>query len=127
MREIKFRAWHPLTKEIIQPDRISSRGLNQNPLEWHSEHKWKLMQFTGLKDCEGTEIYEGDTLVDIEVELEEGVKLEDTQQQVYWCEKDGAWKLGNTFSQNKKEGWLLGKELRDFKFKVFSHIHNIKE
>ena len=59
----------------------------------------------------------------MDVELEEGVKIEDTQQQVYWCEKDGSWKLDNSFSQNKKDGWYLGKDLKDFRFKVFSNIY----
>jgi hypothetical protein len=66
-------------------------------------------------------VFEGDTLID--VTLEENVKLEDTKQQVYWCGKDGCWKLDNTFSQNKKEGCYLGKDLKDFRFKVSGNVY----
>lgn len=120
MREIKFKAYNKATHKMMYWDFISKvRNLQKLMCLNHVE----VMQFTGLYDCNYNEIYEGDTLVDLDVELEEGVKIEDTQQQVYWCNKDGAWKLDNTYLQNKKDGWLLAKDLKDFRFKVFGNIH----
>ena len=61
-REIKFRAWHVGNKQMIYPyarsfnDILSSGDLLNR---FDSEF---LMQFTGLKDCNGKEIYEGDIL-----------------------------------------------------------------
>ena len=61
-REIKFRAWHVGNKQMIYPyarsfnDILSSGDLLNR---FDSEF---LMQFTGLKDKNGKEIYGGDII-----------------------------------------------------------------
>lgn len=57
MREIKFRAWDLVNETMI--------GLNETPQEfWSNIHPSccdvEVMQYTGLKDKNGKEIYEGD-------------------------------------------------------------------
>ena len=48
MREIKFRAWHKIGKEMVS----NITHLNDDD--------YIYMQFTGLKDKNGKEIFEGD-------------------------------------------------------------------
>jgi uncharacterized phage protein (TIGR01671 family) len=58
-REIKFRAWNKYSKpnKMVQPKEGDFIG-------WHAPSNWnecyEVMQFTGLKDKNGKEIYEGD-------------------------------------------------------------------
>ena len=63
MREIKFRAWSPWYKKMCFYDLSSphKRGKG-HPLiiTLHTEQRRSLMQYTGLKDKNGVEIYEGD-------------------------------------------------------------------
>lgn len=74
-REIKFRAYNKLTKEMFRVKVLEGRYVwgfdysqGDNPYEkCHDlEENTKLMQYTGLKDKNGKEIYEGDILKYVE-------------------------------------------------------------
>ena len=53
MREIKFRAWDKDLHRMILPYRCRWQACNNSI-------NCELMQYTGLKDMNGKEIYEGD-------------------------------------------------------------------
>jgi uncharacterized phage protein (TIGR01671 family) len=67
MREIKFRAWNSIDKEMMYGVWLSSDGSvidfeYGNVVGTYPKDKVIPLQYTGLKDRNGTEIYEGDII-----------------------------------------------------------------
>lgn len=56
MREIKFRAWDPQVKKMFDMESMDLGGM----LELAEYRGVSVMQYTGLKDKNGREIFEGD-------------------------------------------------------------------
>jgi uncharacterized phage protein (TIGR01671 family) len=77
MREIKFRAWHPKIGMSQTIEIRFAHGIRLTPSDidngrnYLSDDEWILMQFTGLKDKKGKDIYEGD-IVEFENDVGNG-------------------------------------------------------
>lgn len=57
MREIKFRSWLKERKEFIYE-------FTMNSINYSEGERSILSEYTGLKDANGVEIYEGDVTID---------------------------------------------------------------
>ena len=60
MREIKFRGWDEKNKEMVYNINLLFSNRLNDCFEEYEECGLKIMQYTGLKDKNGKEIYEGD-------------------------------------------------------------------
>lgn len=113
MREIKFRAWDPLENKML----YSKKGLIVLPADniyststfvilkhWmgdvcHESHaigyqRGEIMQYTGLKDINGIEIYERDIIEKIN---------QKSKYFVEWCDK--GWWIRGVSNSNHYSVW----------------------
>ena len=88
-REIKFRAWDTEYREWREDFTIQADG-KVHDIDGNETGTIVLMQFTGLKDKNGKEIYEGDI-----------VKSADGVGEVKW--RGGAWGYSNVMWNEKYE------------------------
>ncbi len=101
MREIKFRAWDDLQKQM-RPwrDRNDIEVLSDGTVR-HIWPKLVLMQFTGLHDKNGKEIYEGDIITS-----DEGARA--TYEVIFRKGAFCVYKLGANHLFNDKKVAVIG-------------------
>lgn len=123
-REIKFRAWNDNIKKMTDDFLlIPSRGF---ALQWSDDghtgatlDHFALMQYTGLKDKNGKEIYEGDILMFPDTESEYvdvgigEVKVAETETNAFFPVEyqEGQFGMSVHGTEHGILGWI---SLRDF-------------
>lgn len=106
-RKIKFKAWDEENKLLM---RLNSIDCNKGEL---IKRGHILLQFTGLHDCEGEEIYEMDVLM---LSLEKFV--------VFWNEVTNGWQIAPLSNLTDTKPFLLDSATRMKRFSSYYQLEN---
>ena len=125
MRDIKFRAFlksNQVMYDVLTLDIIDNKVLINNEekqLRGYVKHQdVELMQYTGLKDKNGKEIYEGDI---VEAWSEGEKAIGKVKQRI-----DGLWLMYPAWQSGKSWGLMPNKE-RKTTVKIIGNIYENKE
>lgn len=114
MREIKFRAWDKENEKMMKVSSLSLKNKEIAVRENRTYHFFRmqnleLMQYTGLKDKNGKEIYEGDIVV------------------LNNIENDNMCIVRYEHSSYRLEGWSLREDLSNVEDRFLEVVGNIYE
>ena len=128
MRERKFRAWHKEKKKMLSygelfnidcsgeyPFLALAAGHYEDCIE---PLKVELMQFTGLQDKNGVDIYEGDILIYQHMFVDKK-----SVSEVIWNEKYSGFA---SYVEDDERRYILEKELKN-QFEIIGNIYENPE
>lgn len=115
MRVIKFRPWHKVAKSMGPPQTLNQLLTAARDGKYPLDGSIELFMWTGLKDKNGKEIFEGDIVRSL------GERPFTSNFRVFWDQEHCGWHLQNT-NPASTSGHLTGKYADTFEV-----IGNIKE
>ena len=126
MKEIKFRAWDNHSEKMLEIIQINFRdnyldysGINsENGKRRLLLKEVELMQFTGLQDKNGVDIYEGDILIYQHMFVDKK-----SVSEVIWNEKYSGFA---SYVEDDERRYILEKELKN-QFEVIGNIYENPE
>lgn len=129
MREIKFRAWDSKRKVMFSPHDLYD--ISSCMLYCTTDGKYKTpnitpMQFTGLIDKNGKEIYSGDILtfksnswLNVVIDRQD---LKDRMFPIWWDENNCSWWVGDL-----EDGFKPDKKTDDNQFEIVGNVYEHPE
>ena len=123
MREIKFRVWDKETKNICEVRNIDFIS-EMIQIKYQANYGVRelenviLMQFTGLQDKNGVDIYEGDILIYQHMFVDKK-----SVSEVIWNEKYSGFA---SYVEDDERRYILEKELKN-QFEVIGNIYENPE
>ena len=125
-REIKFRAWTGTYMKEIQDMFGIMHGYDKWS-EYAEDKDFVLMQFTGLLDKNGKEIYEGDIL-DLETTTRHGAKITGYHPRVVeWMPLKMRFRLNKGYDNKEDLGWASDKHLKMNQYTIIGNIYENPE
>lgn len=117
MREIRFRAWHKASRRMFDVNAISKTTVEElrNGVSFrYYRDDVVLMQYTGLKDKYGREIYEGDV-----------VKYGDTIHEVVFEQRNNTAYFGLVYSPEETRSFGHYQDLQQIE--IIGNVHDNPE
>lgn len=127
-REIKFRAWDG--EKMMDTFSVQSNGDGIN-YRGNIMTSWVLMQYTGLKDKNGKEIYQGDIV--------QFINLLEVEDRGYVKFRDGSFRLSKNLNPSKEwdgeirqwndgsHDWYSIENLESFEMELVGNIYESPE